>query len=77
MNVMLMDTANAKSFGESEEGLGGLSGWVLPAVAIFLLLLVPLGFYLINKAEDAIEVEKLFSSDDDIAAVVNDATLLE
>ena len=77
MNVMLMDTANAKSFGETDEGLGGLSGWVLPGVAIILLLLVPLGFYLINKAEDAIEVERLFSSDDDITAVVNDATLLE
>ncbi|MBL6893294.1 MAG: hypothetical protein ISR20_06905 [Candidatus Poseidonia sp.] len=72
-----MDTANAKSFGESDEGIGGLSGWVLPAVAFILLLLVPLGFYVLNKAEDAIEVEKLFSSDDDIAAVVDDATLLE
>ncbi len=70
---MLMDTANAKSF-EDEDGLfSGLSDWAVPAAGLFLLLLVVLGMYVINRAEEATMVEKVFSVDDDIEAVVSEA----
>ena len=74
---MLMDTANAKTFGEDEGLLGGLSDWVVPATAIFLLLLVVLGVYVINRAEEATMVEKVFSVDEDIEAVADEAELLD
>jgi hypothetical protein len=77
VNVMLMDTANAKTFGEDEGLLGGLSDWVVPATAIFLLLLVVLGVYVINRAEEATMVEKVFSVDEDIEAVADEAELLD
>jgi hypothetical protein len=42
-----------------------------------LLLLVVLGMYVINRAEEATLVEKVFSVDDDIEAVVNEADVPE
>jgi len=77
VNVLLMDTANAKAYGEEEGMFSSLSGWVVPATAIFLLLLVVMGVYVINRAEEATMVEKVFSVDDDIEAVVTDAELVE
>ena len=77
VNVMLMDTANAKSF-EDEDGLfSGLSDWAVPAAGLFLLLLVVLGMYVINRAEEATMVERVFSVDDDIEAVADEAALVE
>jgi hypothetical protein len=77
VNVMLMDTANAKSF-EDEDGLfSGLSDWAVPAAGLFLLLLVVLGMYVINRAEEATMVERVFSVDDDIEAVVSEAEGVE
>ena len=80
VNVMLMDTANAKTFGESEEGLlGDLPGWVAPALLLFLVSLVIMGMIVLNKAEGAIEVETLTWAplDQDIEAVVDEAALLD
>ena len=77
---MLMDTANAKTFGESEQGLlGDLPGWVAPALLLFLVSLVIMGMIVLNKAEGAIEVETLTWSplDQDIEAVADDAALLD
>ena len=74
VNVMLMDTANAKSYAESNgDGLfGDLPTWVGPVVILFLVVLVILGMIIINKVEDAAEVEVLDWStpDEDIDAVV-------
>jgi len=77
LNVMLMDTANAKNGGEEEGVFGALSEWAVPAAGLFLLLLVVLGMYVINRAEEATMVEKVFSVDDDIEAVVNEADVPE
>ena len=74
VEVMLMDTANAKSYAEnSGDGLfGDLPTWVGPVVILFLVVLVILGMIVINKVEDAAEVEVLDWSkpDEDIDAVV-------
>ena len=69
---MLMDTANAKSYAQSNsDGLFGdpHMGW---SVIILILLLWSLGMIVINKVEDAAEVEVLDWStpDEDIDAVV-------
>ena len=80
VNVMLMDTANAKSFGEEADGMfGDLPGWVAPSVVLLLVLLVIAGMIVLNRAEGAIEVESInwTTSDDDIDAVVDDAELVE
>ena len=80
VNVMLMDTANAKSFSQSEDGLlGDLPGWVAPSVILLLVFLVIMGMIVLNKAEGAIEVETLAwaSTDEDIEAVADDAALLD
>ena len=77
LNVMLMDTANAKNGGDDEGVFGALSDWAVPAAGLFLLLLVVLGMYVINRAEEATMVEKVFSVDDDIEAVVNEANVPE
>ena len=85
VNVMLMDTANAKSFNEGgEESLfGDLPVWVAPAVLIVLLLLVIMGMIVLNRAEDAVHIEAIDwkkdweSSDADIEAVVDEAALLD
>lgn len=81
VNVMLMDTANAKSYGESQgEGLfGDLPPWVAPSILLFLALLVILGMIVLNKAEDSSQVEVLDWSkpDEDIEAVVEEAKLLD
>ena len=76
---MLMDTANAKSFTQNEEGLlGDLPGWVAPSVLLLLVLLVIMGMIVLNKAEDAIEVETLdWTADKDIEAVADAAALLD
>ena len=79
VNVMLMDTANAKSFGGSEASLlGDLPGWVAPSVLLLLVFLVIMGMIVLNKTEGAIEVETLTwtSTDEDIEAVADDACLL-
>ncbi|MEC8576876.1 MAG: S8 family peptidase [Candidatus Thermoplasmatota archaeon] len=80
VNVMLMDTANAKSFSTTEESLfGDLPGWVAPAILLILVLLVISGMIVLNKTEEAIEVETMdwTKSDRDIEAVVEDAALLD
>ena len=80
VNVMLMDTANAKSFGGSEASLlGDLPGWVAPSVLLLLVFLVIMGMIVLNKTEGAIEVETLTwaSTDEDIEAVADDAALLD
>ena len=80
VNVMLMDTANAKSFSTTEESLfGDLPGWVAPAILLILVLLVISGMIVLNKTEEAIEVETMdwTKSDQDIEAVVDDAALLD
>ena len=77
---MLMDTANAKSFSTTEESLfGDLPGWVAPAILLILVLLVISGMIVLNKTEEAIEVETMdwTKSDQDIEAVVEDAALLD
>ena len=80
VNVMLMDTANAKSYGGSEASLlGDLPGWVAPSVLLLLVFLVIMGMIVLNKTEGAIEVETLTwaSTDEDIEAVADDAALLD
>ena len=80
VNVMLMDTANAKSSTTAEESLfGDLPGWVAPAILLILVLLVISGMIVLNKTEEAIEVETMdwTKSDQDIEAVVDDAALLD
>jgi len=81
VNVMLMDTANAKSFSEpNQDGLfGDLPAWVAPTVFLFLLLLVIMGMIVLNKAEDSVIVESIdwTKSDSDIEAVVDEAALLD
>lgn len=81
VNVMLMDTANAKSFSEpNQDGLfGDLPAWVAPTVVLFLLLLVIMGMIVLNKAEDSVIVESIdwTKSDSDIEAVVDEAALLD
>ena len=75
VNVMLMDTANAKTFGQSEGGLSNLAGWVLPAAGFVLVALLLGGVVLINRAERSVEVEsiKWGAPDEDIDAVVDQA----
>ena len=81
VNVMLMDTANAKSFSQSnQDGLfGDLPAWVAPAVILLLMLLVIAGIIVLNKAEDSAQVEIIdwTRSDEDIDAVVEEAKLQE
>ena len=80
VNVMLMDTANAKSYGGSEASLlGDLPGWVAPSVLLLLVFLVIMGMIVLNKTEGAIEVETLTwaSTDEDIEAVADDAALVD
>ncbi len=81
VNVMLMDTANAKSFSEpDQDGLfGDLPAWVAPTVVLFLLLLVIMGMIVLNKADDSVIVESIdwTKSDSDIEAVVDEAALLD
>lgn len=75
VNVMLMDTDNAKSFADEEGLFSGLPEWVVPATGLFLALLVVMGILVINRAEEATTVEKVFSVDSDIEAVVDEAEL--
>ena len=81
VNVMLMDTENAKSsVGTQDDGLfGDLPSWVAPSILLFLALLVILGMIILNKAEDSAQVEVLNWSkpDEDIEAVVEEAKLLD
>ena len=81
VNVMLMDTANAKSFSQSnQDGLfGDLPAWVAPTIILLLMLLVIAGIIVLNKAEDSAQVEIIdwTRSDEDIDAVVEEAKLLE
>ena len=81
VNVMLMDTANAKSFSQSnQDGLfGDLPAWVAPTVILLLMLLVIAGIIVLNKAEDSAQVEIIdwTRPDEDIDAVVEEAKILE
>ena len=74
VNVMLMDTANAKTFAISEGGMSNLAGWVLPVAGVVLVALLLGGVVLINRAEGAVEVESYTFGvpDEDIDAVVSD-----
>lgn len=74
VNVMLMDTANAKTFALSEGGMSNLAGWVLPVAGFVLVALLLGGVVLINRAEGAVEVESYAFGvpDEDIDAVVSD-----
>lgn len=74
VNVMLMDTANAKTFALSEGGMSNLAGWVLPVAGVVLVALLLGGVVLINRAEGAVEVESYAFGvpDEDIDAVVSD-----
>ena len=74
VNVMLMDTANAKTFAISEGGMSNLAGWVLPVAGVVLVALLLGGVVLINRAEGAVEVESYAFGvpDEDVDAVVSD-----
>ena len=77
LNVMLMDTANAKNAADEDGLFSGLSDWAVPATAVFLVLLVVLGIFVLNRVEEATLVEKVFSNDEDIEAVADEAELVE
>ena len=72
VNVMLMDTANAKSFSEEDGMFSTLPGWVVPVTGLFLIVLVVLAMNVINRVEEASTIESKSWNDDDIAAVVDD-----
>ena len=72
VNVMLMDTANAKSFSEEDGMFSTLPGWVVPVTGLFLIVLVVLAMNVINRVEEASTIETRSWNDDDIAAVVDD-----
>ena len=72
VNVMLMDTANAKSFSEEDGMFSTLPGWVVPVTGLFLIVLVVLAMNVINRVEEASTIETKSWNDDDIAAVVDD-----
>ena len=72
VNVMLMDTANAKSFSEVDGMFSTLPGWVVPVTGLFLIVLVVLAMNVINRVEEASTIETKSWNDDDIAAVVDD-----
>jgi len=71
VNVMLMDTANAKSFSEEDGMFSTLPGWVVPVTGLFLIVLVVLAMNVINRVEEASTIETKSWNDDDIAAVVD------
>jgi hypothetical protein len=75
VNVMLMDTANAKNAGGSDGVLATLSAWAVPAAGLFVLMLIVLGSLIISKAEEATMVESVKWYDDDIEAVADGASL--
>jgi hypothetical protein len=81
VNVMLMDTANAKSFTDSNQDgfFGDLPTWVAPVILLLLVLLVIAGIIVLNKAEDSTQLEIIdwTRPDEDIEAVVEEAKLLE
>ena len=61
VNVMLMDTANAKSFSEPQDNslFGDLPYWVAPAILLLLLAIVITGMIVLNRADNAVEVETI------------------
>ena len=59
-NVMLMDTANAMTSTEPSESLfGDVPGWVAPAILLLLLAIVITGMIVLNRADNAVEVETI------------------
>lgn len=74
VNIMLMDTASAKTYALGEDGADGLAAWVLPVAGFAMVALLLGGIVLINRAEGAVEVETLSFGvpDEDIEAVVSD-----
>jgi len=78
VEVMLMETASAKSYAEESDGLFyGLSGGTVAVVALLLILIVIAGMAVINRVEQATIVESMVWNDADINAVVDDAKLLD
>ena len=78
VEVMLMETASAKSYaGESDGLFYGLSGGTVAGVALLIILIVIAGMAVINRVEQATVVESVFWNDADINAVVDDAKLLD
>ncbi len=78
VEVMLMETASAKSYAEESDGLFyGLSGGTVAGVALLLILIVIAGMAVINRVEQATIVESVVWNDADINAVVDDAKLLD
>ena len=76
VEVMLMETASAKSYAEESDGLFyGLSGGTVAGVALLLILIVIAGMAVINRVEQATIVESVVWNDADINAVVDDAKL--
>ena len=76
VEVMLMETASAKSYAEESDGLFyGLSGGTVAGVALLLILIVIAGMAVINRVEQATIVESVVWNDADINAVVDDANL--
>ena len=61
VNVMLMDTANAKSSSEPQDNslFGDLPYWVAPAILLLLLAIVITGMIVLNRADNAVEVETI------------------
>ena len=59
-NVMLMDTANAMTSTEPSESLfGDVPAWVAPAILLLLLGIVITGMIVLNRADNAVEVETI------------------
>jgi len=59
-NLMLMDTANAMTSTEPSESLfGDVPGWVAPAILLLLLSIVITGMIVLNRADNAVEVETI------------------
>ena len=59
-NVKLMDTANAMTSTEPSESLfGDVPGWVAPAILLLLLSIVITGMIVLNRADNAVEVETI------------------
>ena len=78
VEVMLMETASAKSYAEESDGLFyGLSGGTVAGVALLIILIVIAGMAVINRVEQATIVESVVWNDADINAVVDDAKLLD
>ena len=67
-NLMLMDTANAMTSTEPSESLfGDVPGWVAPAILLLLLSIVITGMIVLNRADNAVEVETIDRSKEPVS----------